>query len=85
MNNMKDISICAAIRNRNAIFGSTIKNWLRFNVPEILVIDFRDDGCESVWDIIEPFNDPRIKVIETKYEYRWVTAIASKSFLKYCI
>jgi hypothetical protein len=58
------------------VFKSIIPNWLQFDVSEILVIDFRDDGCESVWDIIEPLNDPRIKVIETKHEYRWVTAIA---------
>jgi len=73
---MKNISICAAIRNRNEIFRSTFQNWLRFEISEILVVDFRDVSCESVWDVVEPLNDPRIKVIETKHEYRWVTAIA---------
>jgi hypothetical protein len=82
---MKDISICTAIRNRNAIFGSTIYNWLRFDIPEILIVDFRDDSCESVWDIIEPLNDSRIKVIETKHEYRWVTAIARNIACKYAL
>ena len=71
-----ETSIVVGIRNRNQIFADTIKGWLKFNVPEIIVADFRDDSCESVWDIIKPLNDPRIKVIETKYEYRWSSGIA---------
>jgi hypothetical protein len=69
-------SIVTAVRNRNDVFEQTLPNWLRFGVPEIVIVDFRDDGCCSVWDVVKQYNDPRIKVIETKYEYRWVLSIA---------
>jgi glycosyltransferase involved in cell wall biosynthesis len=45
-------------------------------VPEIIVVDFRDDGCQSTWDIVKEIEDPRIQVIETKYEYMFSPTIA---------
>lgn len=69
-------SIVCRIRNRNEIFADTIQNWQRFPVPEIIVVDYRDDGCQSVWDIVKELNEPRIKVIETKYEYMFSPTIA---------
>ena len=82
---MTNVSICTVIRNRNEIFRSTIPNWLHFDVFEILVVDFKDDACESVWDIVEPLDDPRIKVIETKHEYRWISAIARNLACEYAM
>jgi len=69
-------TIVCRIRNRNEIFADTIQNWLRFPVPEIIIVDFRDDGCQSVWNVVRNFNDQRMKVIETKYEYMFSPTIA---------
>jgi len=69
-------SIVCRIRNRNEIFADTIQNWLRFSVSEIIIIDFRDESCQSVWNVVQELNDPRIKVIETKYEYMFLPATA---------
>lgn len=69
-------TIVCRIRNRNEIFADTIRNWLKFPVPEIIVVDFRDDGCQSVWNIVRQMDDPRIRVIETKYEYMFIPTIA---------
>ena len=73
----KSTSIVTIIRNRNNVLRKTIHNWLKFDIPEIIIVDFRDDSCESVWDIIKPLNDSRIKVIETKYEYRFILGVAA--------
>jgi GT2 family glycosyltransferase len=72
----KQTSIVCRIRNRNEIFADSIKNWLRFPVAEMIIVDFRDDGCQAVWDVVKKQNDPRIKVIETKYEYMFAPGIA---------
>jgi hypothetical protein len=69
-------TIVCRIRNRNDIFTESIQNWLRFPVSEIIIVDFRDDGCQFVWDAVKRFDDPRIKVIETKYEYMFLPTIA---------
>jgi len=69
-------SIVTRIRNRNDVFIGTIKNWLKFPINELVIVDWRDDGCERVWDVITQINDPRIKVIETKYEYRFIVGAA---------
>ena len=61
-------TIVTRIRNRNSIFADTLKNWLQFDVP-IIVVDWRDDGCEFAWDVVKPFGSPLVKVLETKYEY----------------
>jgi len=69
-------SIICPVRNRNERLKTALENWLSFEVPQIIVVDFRDDGCESAWDIVKEINDSRIKLIETKYEYRWIPSIA---------
>jgi len=76
MKNIKRTSIVSIIRNRNNMCQQTIQSWLQFDIPEFVIVDFRDDSCESIWDIIAPLQDPRIKVIETKYEYRFIISIA---------
>jgi len=69
-------TIVCRIRNRNEIFADSIQNWLRFSVSEIIIVDFRDDGCQSVWNVVKEIDDQRIKVIETKYEYMFLPTIA---------
>jgi len=69
-------SIICIVRNRNHQLKRVLNNWLAFPVREVVIVDWRDDGCESAWDIIEQYNDPRIKLIETKYEYRFTKASA---------
>ena len=69
-------TIVTRVRNRNAILWDTLKNWLQFDVPEIIVTDYRDDGSESAWNVVKGLNDSRIKVIETKYEYMFAPTLA---------
>jgi predicted glycosyltransferase involved in capsule biosynthesis len=73
----KYTSIVCPIRNRNERLRDVLANWLSFQIPQIVIVDLRDDGCETAWDVVKEFNDSRIKVIETKYEYRWVLSIAN--------
>ena len=73
---LKNTTVITRIRNRNVILAETLKNWLQFNVPEIIIVDFRDDGCESAWDVVSEVSDSRVKVVETKYEYMFCPSIA---------
>jgi hypothetical protein len=45
------VSSVSRIRNRNEVFADSILNWLQFPLSEIMIADFRDDGCQSVWDV----------------------------------
>ena len=73
---MKPTSIVCGIRNRNEIFTETLPTWLNFPVQEIVIVDLRDNGCESVWDVVKDIQDNRIKVVQTNYEYCWSHGIA---------
>jgi len=73
---MKPTSIVCGIRDRNQVLAETLPNWLSFSVSEIVIVDFRDSGCESAWDIVKDIQDSRIKVVQTDYEYRWSSSIA---------
>ena len=64
-----DVTIVTRVRNRNHILKDTLSNWSQFNVP-IIVVDFRDDGCESAWEVAE--GNDLVRVIETKYEYMFL-------------
>ena len=68
-------TIIASIRNRNQILQQTLPNWLLFDIS-IIIVDWRDDGCESAWDIVKSFNNPLITLIETKFEYRFTISHA---------
>ena len=76
-------TITCRIRNRNSILAQALPAWLKFDVPEIVIADFRDDGCESAWDVVKSIPDSRIKVIETKYEYKWAHGIARNLAVEY--
>ena len=70
---LHNTTIVARIRNRNSIFADTLPNWLRFNVP-IILMDWRDEGCESAYDIVKGI--PNITYIETKHEYMFYQTAA---------
>lgn len=69
-------SIVCAIRNRNEILEDSLRNWIRFDVPEIVIVDWRDDSCEKASKIVDKIGDPRVRLIETKYEYRFTISHA---------
>ena len=77
MSNVLETTIITAVRNRNETIKQTLPSWLAVGISEIIIVDFRDDGCESVWDVVEPFDDVRIKVIETKYEYMFIHGLSN--------
>ncbi len=73
---VRNTSLVCAVRNRNAILEDSLRNWLRFDVPEIVIVDFRDDSCERVWDIVRRLDDPRVKLVETTGEYHYHRTVA---------
>jgi len=84
---MKEQStIVTRIRNRNSVLKHSIYNWLKWDVP-IKIWDFRDDGCESAWDVVKELPDSlreRVTVFETKYEYRWNHCICWNAAVALC-
>ena len=67
--NQHNTTIVTRIRNRNSIFADTLANWVQFDIP-IIVVDYRDDSCESVYDVVTTTpGAENVTVIETKYEY----------------
>ena len=80
---MKDkTTIITRIRNRNSILSDTLHNWLQFNIP-IIIVDYRDDGCELAWDVVKSYKD-NVTVIETKYEYNFNPAHAWNLGISQC-
>lgn len=65
-------SIATCTRNQNDALALSLENWLRFDVREIVVVDFRDNSCESAASVVDRFNDSRIKLVETLHEYRLI-------------
>lgn len=72
----ENTTIVCGVRNRNEILAESLKNWLFHPVEEIVIVDFRDVSCESAWDVVKSNGDPRIRLVETKYEYRYNYSLA---------
>lgn len=67
----QNTSIVCVVRNRNDILADSFVNWLRFDVPEFLIVDFRDGSCERAKTVVDRINDSRVRLIETLDEYQF--------------
>lgn len=72
----ENTTIICAVRNRNAILTDSLRRWLRFDVREVLIVDFRDESCERAAEVVDSMQDPRLRLIETVHEYDFRRSIA---------
>lgn len=71
-----ETSIITCVRNQNDSLRPSLENWLKFDVRQVVIVDWRDDSCEKAGSVLDEFNDPRIVLLETQFEYRFLVAYA---------
>lgn len=75
-------TVITACRNRNEYLAQALPSWLRHDsISEIFIFDMRDKSCERAYDVVRQYDDTRLTVIETEYEYLFSLSMAYNALL----